>query len=175
MTLKNVIKTWHLYYSKSANKINIDKCKIRIYPVGIYLLKFSNENPRTWCVICSELTKKKNTPEEPHWHEDIKKHWHCSGISVVNFEKIPYIFLIFHSWILEVLPLGFTSKDRCKLYHINQKGQLQHEKKCVFNLKSMQSVGFEQTFTKFIDIFIPQEQFLDRKKCSGNCLSGHHW
>ena len=59
MALKNVIKTWHLYYSKSANKINIDKCKIRIYPVGIYLLKFSNENPRTWCVICSELTKKK--------------------------------------------------------------------------------------------------------------------
>ena len=33
----------------------------------------------------------------------------------------------------------------------------QHEKKPVSNLLSMQSVGFEQTFMKFIEIFVPQE------------------
>ena len=33
----------------------------------------------------------------------------------------------------------------------------QHEKKPVLNLLSMQSVGFEQTFMKFIEIFILQE------------------
>ena len=33
----------------------------------------------------------------------------------------------------------------------------QHEKKPVLNLLSMQSLGFEQTFTKFIEIFVPQE------------------
>ena len=33
----------------------------------------------------------------------------------------------------------------------------QHEKKPVSNLLSMQSVGFEQTFMKFIEIFILQE------------------
>ena len=35
--------------------------------------------------------------------------------------------------------------------------KLQHEKKPVSNLLSMQSVGFEQTFIKFIEIFVPQE------------------
>ena len=49
-------------------------------------------------------------------------------------------------------------------YAILTKGvKLQHEKKPVSNLLSMQSVGFEQTFMKFIKIFIPQE-FLYRKK-----------
>ena len=33
----------------------------------------------------------------------------------------------------------------------------QHEKKPISNILSMQSVGFEQTFMKFIEIFIPQE------------------
>ena len=33
----------------------------------------------------------------------------------------------------------------------------QHEKKPVSNLLSMQSVGFEQTFMKLIEIFVPQE------------------
>ena len=37
--------------------------KIRIYPVGIYLLKVNNENSRTGCVICSKLTKK-----QQHWN-----------------------------------------------------------------------------------------------------------
>ena len=32
--------------------------------------------------------------------------------------------------------------------------KLQLEKKLVSNLKSMQNVGFEQTFTKFIEIFV---------------------
>ena len=34
---------------------------------------------------------------------------------------------------------------------------LQHEKKPVSNLISMQSVGFEQTLMKFTEIFILQE------------------
>ena len=33
----------------------------------------------------------------------------------------------------------------------------QHEKKPASNLLSIQSVGFEQTFMKFIEIFVPQE------------------
>ena len=35
--------------------------------------------------------------------------------------------------------------------------KLQHEKKPVSNSKSMQKVSFEQTFTKFVEIFDPQE------------------
>ena len=35
--------------------------------------------------------------------------------------------------------------------------KLQHEKKPVLNLKSIESVGFEQTFTKFIEIFVSQK------------------
>ena len=35
--------------------------------------------------------------------------------------------------------------------------KLKHEKKPVSNLLSMQSVGFKQTFMKFIEIFVLQE------------------
>ena len=35
--------------------------------------------------------------------------------------------------------------------------KLQHEKKPVSNLLSMQIVASEQTFMKFIEIFVPQE------------------
>ena len=35
--------------------------------------------------------------------------------------------------------------------------KLWHEKKPVSNLKSIESVGFEQTFTEFIEIFVAQE------------------
>ena len=35
--------------------------------------------------------------------------------------------------------------------------KLQHERKPVSNLLSMQSLGFEQTFMKFIEIFVLQE------------------
>ena len=147
--------------------------KIRIYSVGIYLLKVINENSRCviWCVICSKLTKKK-TPERLHWHEDIKKHWNRSGVSIINFEKIPQLFLVFISWISgsDCCRLGFpaeikvqtsknyeTCKDRRKLRHQVNQVKLQHEKKPALNLISIQSVGFEQTFMKFIEIFVPQK------------------
>ena len=42
--------------------------------------------------------------------------------------------------------------------------KLQHEKKTLLNLLSIQSVGFEQTFIKFIEIFVLQEQSPSRKK-----------
>ena len=35
--------------------------------------------------------------------------------------------------------------------------KLQHEQKPVLNLLSMQSVGLEEIFMKFIEIFVPQE------------------
>ena len=57
---------------------------------------------------------------------------------------------------------------------LTKRVKLQHEKKTLLNLLSIQSVGFEQTFIKFIEIFVPQEQFPSRKKnCSGNHLSDH--
>ena len=34
--------------------------------------------------------------------------------------------------------------------------KLLHEKKPALNLKSIERVGFEQTFTKFIEILVPQ-------------------
>ena len=54
------------------------------------LLKGNNKNFRKKCVNCSELTKK--TPEQPHWHRDIKKCWRCSGVFTINFEKIPHLW-----------------------------------------------------------------------------------
>ena len=40
---------------------------------------------------------------------------------------------------------------------LTKRVKLQHEKKPVLNLISMQSVGFEQTFMNFIEIFLLQE------------------
>ena len=42
--------------------------------------------------------------------------------------------------------------------------KLQHEKKLVSNLKSIESVGFEQTFTKFIEVFVLQKYSFCGKK-----------
>ena len=47
-------------------------------PVGIYLLKVSNQNTTARCEICSKLTI--TTPEQQYWHR--------FGVFVVNFENI---------------------------------------------------------------------------------------
>ena len=60
---------------------------LRSYPVpaNIYLLRFNKINFRKRCEICSKLTIK--TPE--------RRHWRRSGVSIVNFEHIPHLFLLF--------------------------------------------------------------------------------
>ena len=45
----------------------------------------SNRNTRTRCEICSKLKIK--IPE--------RRHWHCSGIFIVNFEHISHLVLVF--------------------------------------------------------------------------------
>ena len=47
---------------------------------------------------------------------------------------------------------------------LTKQPKLKHEEKPVSNLISMQSVGFEQRFMKFIEIFVQQKQFLYRGK-----------
>ena len=49
-----------------------------ILPISIYLLKVNNRNTRTRCEICSKLTIK--TPK--------RRHWHRSGVFIVNSEHI---------------------------------------------------------------------------------------
>ena len=104
-------------------------------------------------------------PELPNWHENIEEYWRSSGAVTVNFEKIQHLFLVFNCWG-EVLPAAFTSRDKRQIKitkHagtgtnyaiITKRDKVQHEKKPVSNLKSMLIVRFEQTSTKFIDIFI---------------------
>ena len=145
----------------------LTNAKIKIHPVGIYLLKVNNKIFRAKCVNCSNLTKKKKKPEQPHWYRDIKKRWRRSGFFNVNFEKIPHLFSAFHCWIWGVLTVWLyqhrskyrqvkiTKHARTGANHIlTNRIKLQLEKKLVSNLKSMQNVGFEQAFTKFIEIFV---------------------
>ena len=47
---------------------------------------------------------------------------------------------------------------------LTKRVKLQHEKKPVSNLLSMQSVGIEQNLIQFTEIFVLQKQFLHRKK-----------
>ena len=59
--------------------------------------------------------------EEPHWHGDIKKHWHSSGVFIVSFEKIPQLFLEIK---VKASKSYETFKHRYKLCHINQMAQI---------------------------------------------------
>ena len=60
-------------------------------PAGIYLLKVNNRN-RTRCEICSKLTIK--IPERRHWHRsgifivNFEHFTPCSSVSIVNFEHV---------------------------------------------------------------------------------------
>ena len=68
---KHVIPSWFLKFSPD--------------PVGNYMFKVNNRNTRTSCGVCSKLTIK--TPE--------RRHWHRSGIFIVNFEHISHLVLVF--------------------------------------------------------------------------------
>ena len=57
------------------------------FPVGNYMFKVNNINTRRRCEICSKLTLK--TPERRY------KHWRRSGVSIVNFEHISHLVLVF--------------------------------------------------------------------------------
>ena len=63
----------------------VKRLLIRIYPPGIYLLKIYIKNFRKRCVNCPKLSKRK-TPERPHWHRGIKKHWRRPGVFTDHFE-----------------------------------------------------------------------------------------
>ena len=54
-------------------------------PAGIYMLKVNNRNTKTRREICSKLTRK--IPE--------RRHWRRSVISIVNFEHISHLALVF--------------------------------------------------------------------------------
>ena len=54
-------------------------------PINVYLFEVDNRNTRKRYDICSKLTIK--TPERGHWC--------CSGVFIVNFEHVSYLFLGF--------------------------------------------------------------------------------
>ena len=96
---------------------------------------------------------------------NFKKYWRHSGVTIVNFEKIPHLFLVFHSWISGTVA-SWVSQQRSKYRQVKtikhartdtnyailtKLVKLQDEKKPVSNLLSMQSTGFQQTFMKFLD------------------------
>ena len=69
-------------------EINLDvKFLLDVFqnPDGKYMFKVNNRNTRIRCEICPKLTIK--IPE--------RRHWHLSGIVVVNFEHISHLALVF--------------------------------------------------------------------------------
>ena len=55
-------------------------------PAAIHLLKDNNEDTRTIYEICSKLTIK----------IPLRLQWPRSGVSIINFEQILHIVLVFH-------------------------------------------------------------------------------
>ena len=68
-----------------------------------------------------------------------------SLLTLKRFPSFSYYFIVEFG---EVFPAAFTSRDQST------------DNVC----RWMQIAGFEQTSTKFIEIIVPQEQFLYRKK-----------
>ena len=50
-----------------------------------YIFKDDNRNTRTKCEICSKLTIKTLA----------RRHWHCSGVFIINFGYISHFVLVF--------------------------------------------------------------------------------
>ena len=74
-------------------KVNSKHTRTTSISAGIYLLKVTNRNTRTRCEICSKLTIKR-----PEW-----RHWHRSGVVIVNFERISHLVLMFLLLTLKVV------------------------------------------------------------------------
>ena len=92
MYVKNmkVVKALTLVYpinkvSQFFLKSNKQDEVINKSPAGNYMFKVNNRNTRTSCEIRSKLTIK--IPE--------RRQWCHSGIFIVNFEHISYLFLVF--------------------------------------------------------------------------------
>ena len=121
-------------------------------------------------------------PKQSYWHGDIKKHWCSSDVFIVNFEKIPHLFLAFHCWIQESVAVCVCQqRSKYRQVKITKHASTgthdatltkwvkeQPEKKPVPNLKSMQIVSFEQTSTKlFRFLFCKNNFFVGEKTVLG--------
>ena len=148
--------------------------QIRIYSSCIYLFKASTINSRTRCEISSKLT---NISKRPHWHENIQKHWWCSDAFTVNFEQIPHLFLVFHSWIWESAA-GWVYRWQSKGRGVNimknaraatsyatltKRVKLQYEKKLVSNLKSIKSKALRKYLWNVLRFSFHKYFFVENK------------
>ena len=89
------------------------------------------------------------------------------GISLLNFGK---------GWWLGLpaeikVKITKHAKTGTNYAILKKQVKLQQEKKPVLNLESIQRVGFEQTFMKFIELFVLQEKFLYWKKTTVENIS----
>ena len=90
-SVKNPSLSFHQIPSNKRKEIKQEWLRrIKRVATGIYMLKVSNNNTRTRCEICSELRIK--TPEP--------RHWRCSGVSILNFEHVLHLVLVFLLLIL---------------------------------------------------------------------------
>ena len=119
--------------------------QIRIYQVGIYLFKASDINSRAKCEICPKLTK---TSKRRHWHENIQKHRWRSDVFIVNFEQIPYLFLVFHSWIWESVA-GWVYHRQSKSREVNIVKHARADTKLWNINQSCQTATWKETCIEF--------------------------
>ena len=96
------------------------------------------------------------------------KHWWLSDAFIVNFEQIPLLFLVFHSWIWESVAGWFyqrRSKGKdlnimkqaragAKLCNISLTGQTATWNKTCIEFKRYAEKDFEQLPMKCIAIFV---------------------
>ena len=160
----------------------LTNAKIRIYPVGIFLLKVNNKNFKARCVSCSKLTKIRHQSNltDIGTLRNVNIALVSSLLTLKRFHTFSQHFTVeFGECCWLGLPTGIkvqtsknfeTCKDSCKSYHINQTDQTTTwKKKLVSNLKSMQNVGFEQhIYEIYLDFCSVRITSLLEKKRNGN-------
>ena len=103
---------------------------------GNYISKDNKRNTRVRCKIYSKLTKK--TPE--------RRQWCRSGVFIVNFEHLSYLFLLFLLLTLSsLMPAGKKAKVTYSHYHSHFKSRSDY--KCLEDIYCINVTVFEKSFT----------------------------
>ena len=130
-------------------------------------------------------------PEQLYWHEDIKKYWHSSGVSAINFEKIPHILLVFHSWIYRsVASWVYQHRSKYRKVEIMKHARIDENQAILIKWVKIYTKWKEGCieFIKYAECRLSENIYkiywefrsariisLQEKNRSGNHLSDHHW
>ena len=100
---------WYMFDRVLYTPVMLARKLLMLNPSRHFLVQRQQRRIITMCEICSKLTIK--TPERRKW-----RRWSCPGVSVINFEQISHIALVFLLLTLNKwMPAGTVTWKKRKL------------------------------------------------------------